>query len=1285
MKDRHLNVYQNINNKVASKFNGLIILAVLVSVLVSSTFITGYLIHRYSKDVIEKDRLHNKGLANAVKGFVDHAYSLNYQLSMHTVIKDSIANATPEWDFRVTRYNAGIINAGHTVETSGLPLLIEMQKIYRFVDLFFVQDANGDQVARSFGPLGHRGQRWWFKQMTADRNYRPFFSRSYFSKTGNKPVASALHPVYQDGVFAGIMGTDINFDRLQDMISGYLNSKDLYAIVIDNEGVIIAHPDKEILKELYNLKKLTRQVLARTEDGLALLDKNGNHLTTVQPLDWDPAVEKVASLVLNGQQGYRENINFNGSRCTFYYDSIPLPGNNGTYYATILIRNNATLKHSRFTIIAFVFIFCVATIALLISLFRFQFRRLVVKPLEDVNEAMKSLDMLSDESARFETADEFQVLVKTYNEMRMRLAAANQELAAINEELEQRVTKRTLALQETNEALRRDIERRKKAERDLKAAESLYRRTIQASPDSITITRFKDGRYYLVNDSFCRLSGFSREEVINKAPADLDFFVDLRVREKLIATLKKKGEVNNVEVRYKSRNGIIRDTLLSARTLRFKGEDCLLAVVADITSRKKAETEIRKLNRELEKRVSERTSQLEVANSYLEESIEQSKRLTRDAQAASVAKSAFLANMSHEIRTPMNGIIGMCNLAMTTQLNSRQQEYLGIIRSSGNALLALINDILDFSKIEAGKLSFESLPFYFREVMDDVLDLFLDKVSGRDIELILDIAEDTPSRLISDSLRLRQVMVNLLSNALKFTKKGEIHISVRPERVSDDEVTLLFCVRDTGIGIAPDIHGRLFDVFSQADGSMTRKYGGTGLGLAICKRIVHMMGGEIWVESDVGQGSRFYFTATFERAGDKTVLEFELPENLKNKSALIVEDNATTRLVLTRYVKSFGFNTETTDTAEKAVEIVKQAAANDPLKLIIMDVRLPDVDGLTALREMKNHVSNSKTCFIIISASGGEEEAERIAHMNGAHFLMKPVKLASLFDTIMSAFGHGERIKTLSSDKDRVTAYHFNDLKLLLVEDNPVNQRVVIETLKSAGVKIDVAENGREAVAAVQKKNYDVVLMDIQMPEMDGMEATRIMRGELGLSSLPIIAITAHTMEGNHEQCLRAGMNDYVPKPIDRDQLFRTIHKNIPKSTGFGPLFSSARLQVPVAGEKRVDDLPGLNVQQGVDRIGGSVELYIDIVKEYCTANRHFVDEFVSLLDKEDLSAAKLKAHALKGAAGNISADKLYLAAEALEKACTEGDVKKIRHMMTGVAEKLQEVMDTADRLDSLP
>jgi PAS domain S-box-containing protein len=1281
MHDKPENVFKLINTRVASKFNSLIILAVLVSVLTASIFITAYLMHRYSKDVIAKDRLHNKGLAQAVKGFVDYAYSLNYQLSIHTTIKEAILNAPPLWEQRVTRYKTATAAAGRDLAVAGLPLLTDMQARYRFVDLLFLQDANGDQVARSFGDLGHRGQRWWFKQMTADEAYRPFFSNSYFSVTGNKPVASAFHPVFDAGRFIGIMGTDINFDRLQDMVSAYLDSQDLYAIVVDNEGVIIAHPDRNILKELYNLKTLTQRVLARDKDGRPLLDKNGNHLTAERALDWDPAIAELTTLALSGKQGFRENVSFAGNRCTFIYDPIVLPGSNGTYYATFLIRNNDTLKPSQATLLAFTLLFSAVTILALIALFRLQFRRLVIKPLEDVNNAMKHLEFDPDAPIDGDVADDFQVLINTYADMRRRLSAAYQELADINEDLEQSVAKRTRALEKTNQALRRDIERRKKAEKDLNEAESIHRRTVQVSPNAITITRLSDGRYYMVNDSFCRITGYTRDEVIGKTPQELNLFVNPEDREKLIAILREKGEVTHVEIQYRARDGLVRDTLFSARTLQFKGEECLVAVVMDITSRKKAENNVRLLNRELEKRVAERTSQLEVANSYLEESMQQAKRLARDAQSASVAKSAFLANMSHEIRTPMNGIIGMCNLALTTSLDAKQREYLEIIRSSGNALLTLINDILDFSKIEADKLSFENIPFAFRKVMDEALDVFLDKISGRDIELVLDISEDTPNQLISDPLRLRQVMINLLSNAIKFTEQGEIHISVKPERADHETIALRFCVRDTGIGIAPELHDRLFDVFSQADGSTTRKYGGTGLGLAICKRIVRMMDGDIWVESEVGQGSRFHFTATFKRVPDETATEYRVPRELQNKNALIVEDNATTRLVLNRYIESFGFNTETAETAERAIEIVKNTSGRDPLKLVVMDVSLPGLDGISALKQMKNVDHAANPCFIIISASGGEEEAERLAHLHGAHFLMKPVKQSALFNTILAGLGRRETQPAAIAETAGLATNQLGEYRLLLVEDNPINQKVALEILKGTGAAVDVAANGREAVAAVREKNYDIILMDVQMPEMDGIQATRIIRNDLGLTSLPVIALTAHTMAGDREQCLRAGMNAYVPKPIDREELFRTIQKYLPQSTGFGPLFAASRFQSPPPAPRPRGNLPGLNVKKGLERIGGSHALYVEIVQEYCTTNRHFVPEFNALLNAGNLADAKIKAHALKGAAGNISADDLYTAAEKLEKACAENDRRNMDAILEDVARKLAVLLETARQL----
>jgi two-component system sensor histidine kinase/response regulator len=331
---------------------------------------------------------------------------------------------------------------------------------------------------------------------------------------------------------------------------------------------------------------------------------------------------------------------------------------------------------------------------------------------------------------------------------------------------------------------------------------------------------------------------------------------------------------------------------------------------------------------------------------------------------------------------------------------------------------------------------------------------------------------------------------------------------------------------------------------------------------------------------------------------------------------------------------------------------------------------------------MKKDRPASETCFIVISASGQEEEAERIARMHGAHFLLKPVKQSSLYNTIMTRFGRGEIIQP-PLNPGRINANQLGDIKILLVEDNPINQKVALEILKETGAIIDIADNGLKAVAAVRKNRYDMVLMDVQMPEMDGIQATRIIRGELGITSLPIIALTAHTMEGDREECLRAGMSDYLSKPIDREQLFRVIQKRLPQFTGFGPLFRTMQSQTPVVANGQPGNLPGLNVQEALERIGGSVALYVDIVKEYCDLNRHFVTEFEALLDQGDLAAAKIKVHALKGAAGNISAEALYLAAEALEKACIADDRDKIDSLLAAVGQHLQVILESSSQLET--
>ncbi|MFH1982735.1 MAG: histidine kinase N-terminal 7TM domain-containing protein [Pseudomonadota bacterium] len=690
--------------------------------------------------------------------------------------------------------------------------------------------------------------------------------------------------------------------------------------------------------------------------------------------------------------------------------------------------------------------------------------------------------------------------------------------------------------------------------------------------------------------------------------------------------------------------------------LKDKSGTLLGRVIAlhNITNRKTVEDELRELNESLELHITERTAMLEESKKELESAIEKAKKLAKDAEAANIAKSEFLANMSHEIRTPMNGIVGMCDLMLSTKLNRKQNEYLEIIRSSSRSLLDLINDILDFSKIEADKLQFERTAFSLRQTIAEIPDMFIERLSRADLEMIIDIADDVPDTVISDPLRTRQVIINLVSNSVKFTDRGEIHLSVRTKARHADSIELLFCVRDTGIGIAPEMQTRLFDVFTQADGSTTRKYGGTGLGLAISKRIVTLMGGDIWVESTPGKGSSFCFSACFGVAGDSRKARLSVPDKIRNTRVLIVDDNRITLQVVKRMVASFDCRPVTAPSAGEAVALFSAGLEADPYGLVLMDVGLPDKDGIEAAKEIRDMTPERPVPVICISVSGGPDNIKRAQNAGIDHYLIKPIRPIGLRDAILSVFGYREKSVTKPVPETPLRP-DFSACSVLLAEDNPINQRVAVEILKLCGIVPDVVDNGKKAVAAVINKPYDMVLMDIQMPEMDGREATRVLRENHGITDLPIIAITAHTMSGDREKCLAAGMTDFVSKPISPDELFDTIGKYVTPSA------PCAGAPSPAAGEEDPNDsypehLPGMDIESALIRVGRSWDLYVDILESYCDLYKDIVPEFSELIGKKSFDAARKKAHSLKGAAANISATDLRTTAEALEEACQNAD-----------------------------
>ncbi len=673
------------------------------------------------------------------------------------------------------------------------------------------------------------------------------------------------------------------------------------------------------------------------------------------------------------------------------------------------------------------------------------------------------------------------------------------------------------------------------------------------------------------------------------------------------------------------------------------------------------------------------------------------------AEAATLAKSEFLANMSHEIRTPMNAIIGFSRLVLKTELSTKQRDYISKIQSSSISLLEIINDILDFSKIEANKITMESIDFRLDKIVSNTATMLSIKAAQKGIEIIHTISQDVPHFVVGDPLRLGQVLLNIANNAVKFTHTGHILIKAElikksepefPQSIAGDRCIVRFSISDTGIGMKPEQISKLFQPFTQGDTSITRKFGGTGLGLSISKSIVDMMGGEITVKSEFGAGSTFSFTAVFTISKHREEQPLILPDELNNLKTLIVDDNEMAREVLVEQMRSFGFETFAVDSGQAALSELQQASSTTPYELVLVDWKMPEMDGIELSRKIKNNLSFKTTPLIIMVTAFGREEIMTLAHEVGINgFLIKPVNPSLMLDSIMNVFNKKlpTSLNRAGVERELTTKeLQIKGSRLLVVEDNHINQQVAIEILTEFGLIVDIANNGKEAIDKLVLEDnskilgeelcYELVLMDIQMPIMGGYEATAIIKNDSRFRKIPVVAMTAHAMEGAKELCLKSGMDDYIAKPIDPEELLSILTKWIkPRISETINEFNHEQYkQVADNKENMVDskaidnhrkaeddqykenvteniylpeNLPGIDIKSALKRLNGNRKLYRQLLLDFARNYASVSEEVKESIYKGDFNRAERVAHTLKGIGGNLSAGKIVTAARTLEYA----------------------------------
>jgi two-component system, sensor histidine kinase and response regulator len=887
----------------------------------------------------------------------------------------------------------------------------------------------------------------------------------------------------------------------------------------------------------------------------------------------------------------------------------------GDAIGTLYIKSDLGALHARTARFSEI-VFAVVLFSLAISfLLASRLQKLISDPIGELARTAHEVSLKKDYSIRVPKGndDELGFLVDKFNEMLVQIEHRESALQSAHDDLERRVEKRTRQLQD-------EIGERKRTEQALEDREGFLNSLIENIPVAIVAVNVDD-TVQMCNPAFENLFLYSQKAILGQLFAPL--VTNPELREELESNRKSlaRGEsIHSITRRCRSDGSLVDVEVFSVPLGRVGNRSGALLLYQDITKRMLAEQDMRQAK--------------------------------EAAESASKAKSEFLANMSHEIRTPMNGILGMTELTLDTHLDPEQRDYLAMVKTSADSLLVLLNDILDFSKIEAGRLDLDVAAFPLRKSIGETMKTLGLRAHQKSLELAWRVDPAVPENLLGDLGRLRQVIVNLIGNSVKFTERGEVLLHVKKIAQSALGIELHFSVSDTGIGIAKEKQAAIFEAFTQADSSTTRLYGGTGLGLGITTRLIEMMGGKIWVESELGRGSTFHFTGRFEM-DERQPNEVESwdPEILQGRSVLIVDDNKTNRIILIEMLTQWGIRSQAVDSAASALTALRTLPAGEAqFDLIITDLHMPEIDGLGLVEQVRETAELRHIPVFMLSSGGTPRDRERCRELNIAAYFSKPVDPSELLDALLRELA---KIKLESTDKILVQQPNERRaLRILVAEDNAVNRLLARKLLEKHGNSVIVVENGRQAIEAIARERPDLALIDVQMPVMDGLEAIRIVRVSEQSSGLhlPMIALTAHAMKGDRERCLDAGADEYLTKPIRASELFAALDR-------INNLADRAKSSLPIVhtAAPSASSLPAvLDLAGALSRIGNK-ETLEELARLFTSESPKLMQEIRQSLAGADALALERSAHSLQGSLASLGAPGIARAAEELQKLARSG------------------------------